>query len=501
MNMTINQIIINSTISETRVAVLSDHKLSELYIEDASQKGIVSNIYKGVVTRVLPGMNSAFVNIGQAKPGFLFGGDVIDPKIIETLKESQTDHTDIKPKNTLPIEKFLSEGQEITVQVAKEALSTKGPRLTQIITVPGRYLVLMPSFNYIGISRRIDSPIERARLKSIVSEVQKDGLGIIIRTAAQGINADELIEDYVKLLKTLEDIEIQKSHVSAPGILYEDLTISQKLIRDLYSEDISEIICDNSEIYSSLKEFIDHNAPSASDKIRYYNAPVPVFEAFSIEAEITKALEKKVSLISGGHIIIEQTEALTSIDVNTGKYTGKGDARHTILQTNLEAVSQIVRQLRIRNIGGIIIVDFIDMESPIDRESVYNALIEELKKDRARTNVLRISELGLVQMTRKRTSESLSRRYMQPCPYCSGTGLVKTCKSEALDLIRTIVKVAEEKNSLSVSVRARQDILEYLLKDYHDVFQAMILDKKIQVQFEPGIASMEQVKSKSFEVF
>ena len=498
--MAVNKILINSTLSETRVAVVSDHKLCELYIEDASQRGIVSNIYKGVVTRVLPGMNSAFVNIGQSKPGFLFGGDVLDPTVIESLKDGQADHTDAKPKNNLPIEKFLSEGQEIVVQVAKEALSTKGPRLTQIVTVPGRFLVLLPSFNYVGISRRIESTAERNRLKSIVSEVQREGVGIIIRTAAQGVNSENLIEDYLKLIKTWEAVENKKSQVSAPGILYEDLNISQKLIRDLYSEDISEIVCDDREIFESLKDFVETNLSSASDKLRHYIKPIPLFEFFGVESEIARALEKKVSLSSGGHIIIEQTEALTSIDVNTGRYTGKGDARHTILQTNLEAVSQIVEHLRIRNIGGIIIVDFIDMENPIDRESVYNALIEELKKDRARTNVLRISELGLVQMTRKRTSESLFRRYMQPCSFCSGTGSVKTCKSEALDLIREIVKVADRKNSLKVSVKARQDILDYLHHEYKDVFKAMILDKKIQVQFEPGLQNLEQVKLNSFEV-
>ena len=499
-DMTSKKIIINSNSYETRIALVEDSRLSELYIEECEKIGIVSNVYKGVVSRILPGMNSAFINIGLSKTGFLFGGDVLDVSAIQLFDESNLDHTDAKPKNSTPIEKILSEGQHIIVQVAKEALGSKGPRLTQVVTVPGRNLVLLPNFRHVGISRRIEAGPERDRLRQIVCSLERENLGVIVRTAAVGADEEQLKDDLAQLIQTWKGVQHGMSHVEAPGILYQDLKLSQKLIRDIYSEDVTEILCDDLDSFLGLKEFLNQNIPSAARKLKHYIGTKPIFDEFGLELDLARALSGRVALPSGGYLILEQTEALTSVDVNTGKFVGRQNARSTILQTNLEATVLLVEQLRVRNIGGIIIVDFIDMEDPVDREIIYNKLLEELKKDRARTNVLRISELGLVQMTRKRTSESLERRFMEPCPRCDGSGSVKTSKFEALELIREIVRISLLHSKMDIQVKARKDIIHSIQNELSDVFKILVLDKKIQVHFEPGFLSNEDLRQPVFDV-
>jgi ribonuclease G len=325
-------------------------------------------------------------------------------------------------------------------------------------------------------------------------------LGLIVRTAAVGAEEEPLKDDLAQLIQTWKGMQRAISHVEAPGILYQDLKLSQKLIRDIYSEDVSEIHCDDGNSFTALSEFLDQNIPSATAKLKHYTGTKPIFDEFGLELDLARAVSGRVALPSGGYIILEQTEALTSVDVNTGKFVGRHNARSTILQTNLEAIVLLVEQLRVRNIGGIIIVDFIDMEDPIDREIIYNKLIEELKKDRARTNVLRISELGLVQMTRKRTSESLERRFMEPCPHCEGSGRVKTSKFQALEVIREIVRISQLHSKMEIQVKARKDIIDSINNELSDVFQILILDKKIQVQFEPGSLSNEDFRQPAFEV-
>ena len=498
--MTSKKIIINSNPYETRIALVEDSRLSELYLEESEKSGIVSNVYKGVISRILPGMNSAFVNIGLAKTGFLFGGDVLDITAIQQYDESNVDHTDAKPKNSKPIEKILSEGQHIIVQVAKEALGTKGPRLTQVVTIPGRFLVLLPNFRHIGISRRIDTGPERDRLRQIVCSLDRENLGIIVRTAAVGADEEQLKDDLVQLIATWKEVLRAVSHVEAPGVLYQDLKLSQKLIRDIYSEDVSEILCDDQDSYAGLKDFLSRNVPTADRKLKLHTGVKPIFDEFGLELDLARALSNRVPLPSGGYLIFQQTEALTSVDVNTGKFVGRQNARTTILQTNLEAAVLLVEQLRVRNIGGIIIVDFIDMEDAVDREIVYNKLLQELKKDRARTNVLRISELGLVQMTRKRTSESLERRFMEACPHCEGSGIVRTSRFEALELIREILRISLLQSKKMIQVKARKDVIDTIQNELSEVFQVLVLDKKIQVQFEPGFLSNEELRQPVFKV-
>jgi len=494
------KIIITSNSCETRIALLKDHRLSEIYFEENSKKGTVANIYKGKVSRVLPGINSAFIDIGGIKTGFLFGGDVIEPTMARETRSIDLDLEGTKPKNVTPIEKILKQGQEIIVQVAKEPIGTKGPRLTQVITLPGRYLVLMPHFRQIGISRRIENTEERERLKGIASKFMPSDLGLIIRTAAFGVTEQDLERDLVELIKSWEKLEAKLDSVNAPSLLYQELAITEKLIRDLFNDQIEEIIVDEFSEFQRLQNFLEAHMPQSKEKLKFYEGPKPIFDHFGIENQLAQALSKKVELKSGGSIVIEQTEALTSIDINTGKDVGKENPKATILKTNLEAAKIICEQLKIRNIGGIIVIDFIDMDDPIDREIIYNGLMEELKNDRARTNVLRISELGVLQMTRKRTIESMSRRQMEECPHCLGCGQVKNVSAESMDMIREILRQSAANQSSKVSVSARKDIIDYINGEIGEVFNLLMKEKKIQVQFEPGRGRLEELRHPSFEV-
>lgn len=500
------QLIINTNSSETRIALLEKGRVAELYVERNREASIVGNIYKGKVIRVLPGMQCAFVNIGLERSAFLYGGDVIDPSSQANRPDSgsMTDSDDMDPRtqkqSKTPIEKCLKEGQEITVQVSKEPLGTKGARVTMLLSIPGRYLVLMPGFQHIGISRRIEKESERQRLKNLILEINPSSFGVIVRTAAKGAHLNHLRKDLRYLAQLWKDLESRIQKKGSPSLLHKDLHIIEKSTRDLYSDEIKQIVIDHEKSHAYLKRFLTATIPGASKKLRLYTDPTPIFDVYGIEMDIGGALNKKVELPSGGYLIIDQTEALTSFDVNTGRFVGQVSAQETILRTNLEAVVQLVAQLRIRNIGGIIVIDFIDMNSSKDREQVYQTLQEELKKDKSRTNVLKISELGLVQMTRKRTADSLERQLMEPCPHCRGRGQVRSPITEALDLLREIERRYLQTGRRKIKVRVRDDIRDWILEEEGALLDELKKKHGIKVEFIVSEVTLHHLAEDSYEV-
>lgn len=495
------KLIVNANVSETRIALLEGERVAELYIERHSSKGLVGSIYKAKVTRVLPGMQSAFVNIGLDRSAFLYGGDVLDADLIREYKRDfDLDESRESHANRKPIEDLIKVGQEILVQVAKEPLGSKGPRVTMLISVPGRYLVLMPDINSIGISRRITDEQERERLRSLMERIKPPTMGIIVRTAGENVDESLLLKDLEYLQKTWANIADRRKLVHSPALLYNEPNIILKTTRDLYSDEVSQIVVDDEQAYQQLRHFLTDTIPGASARLKFYEGDAPVFDAFGVEMDIAVALARKVWLPSGGYIVVDQTEALTSFDVNTGKFVGSSNARDTILKTNMEAVDEIVHQLRVRNIGGIIVLDFIDMEHMEDRERVNLRFAERLKSDKARTNVLSINELGLVQLTRKRTSESLERVMMEPCVYCDGRGRVASVKTEAYNLIRDIVRHVLRTNQKDLRVRAREDIINWLLNEETQLYQGLLDRYGLILHLEKTHLLPEWLQEPSYEI-
>lgn len=501
------QLIINTNRSETRIALLEGDRVAELFIERNRDRGIVGNIYLGTVMRVLPGMQAAFVNIGADRTAFLYGGDIFDPETMtERLSEEEVQNMspeEIRERNQKqrkPIEKLLREGQQIVVQVSKEPLGTKGARVTTYLSLPGRYLVLMPEFAHTGVSRRIADEPERARLLDLVRQIKPEGVGVIIRTAAELINGGHLQKDLKYLLKVWRNVDAKRKRSSPPALIYQDLNLILKTTRDVYSEEIEKIVIDDPEAHEELKRFLNATIPGAGKKLELYTDKTPILDVYGVEMDIAKALSCRIELPSGGYLIIDQTEALTSFDINTGKYVGQVSANETILKTNLEAVKKCVDQFRVRNIGGIIVIDFIDMERLEDRERVYNLLQEELKRDKARTNVLRISELGLVQMTRKRTSESLERQLLDACPYCEGRGRIRSTVTESFDLLREIRRHSIQTGHKQLKIRIRDDIRHYIEHEELDLLKSLIEEFDLDITFTPAAISLGALNDDSYEV-
>ena len=451
-----SEIIINSNPREIRVALVENNQLAEIFIEHKAKKGIVGNIYQGIVTKILPGMQVAFVDIGLEKAGFLYVGDIdlIDLMEFESdeddsedmdLGQDEEESTAGKPSRManrcIPIQDLLKEGQEIVVQVAKNPLGTKGARITSFITLAGRHIVYMPTVNQISVSRRIEDEAEKTRLKNLIAEIGRPDEGYIVRTAGLGKNKEDFMPDVIFLHKLWDNLKGRSDSQEAPCLLYEDLNLIFRSIRDLFNEDVQRLVVDSKIDYEKCIEFCSNYLPHLVDKIEVYKEAVPIFDYYGIEIEINRALGRKTWLKSGGFITIDQTEALVAIDVNTGKFVGHTDPEETILKTNLEAVKEIVYQLRLTNIGGIIIVDFIDMAKEESKEIVWNALTQELKFDRSRTNILKISDLGLVEMTRKRVRGSLSQILCDPCPYCEGRGHIKSPTTVCYEIIRALQRL------------------------------------------------------------
>jgi ribonuclease G len=464
-----SSILINVTREEIRVALVENGQVTGFYIERKRNASIVGNIYKGKVLKILPGMQSAFVDVGLEKSAFLYVGD-IRADILDDyahLFEEEKEGIEImarKRKHDMHIEELIQEGQELLVQVSKDPLGSKGARVTSYSTIPGRYLVLMPNFDHIGISRRIEDEGERARLRGIVEEIKPKGTGLIVRTASEGSSGEELKRDLDFLTHLWDNILKKEDRVNAPALLYSDLDLILRSVRDLMGQDVEKLTVDSVKDLDTIREFVGTYFPELLEKIELYEGREPIFEAYGIEVDISRALDRRVWLKSGGYIVIDQTEAMTVIDVNTGKFVGKEDLEDTILKTNLEAVKEIAYQIRLRNLGGIIIIDFIDMEKLENREKVFGAFTEAMSRDRAKNTISHISELGIIQMTRKRVRESVGRILCETCPYCEGKGFVKSPRTVCYEIFRKMQKVAHHGPKKMV-ITAHPAVAELLLDE------------------------------------
>ncbi|MFT5442803.1 MAG: ribonuclease G, partial [Myxococcota bacterium] len=488
-----NEIVINADPGETRVAILERSTFTELYIERDNDRSVVGNVIKGRVSRVLPGMQAAFVDIGLEKAGFLYVGDYYP--VLEKNKANGGEASNGKQRrygrgSTPPkIETVLREGQEVVVQIAKEPIGTKGARITSNISIPGRHLVLTPGAGRVGVSRRIDSDKERRRLREIVERLRTDDLGFIIRTAGHGVRESDLEADIKYLTSVWNKIKAKMETETSPSVLYSELQLPLKMIRDFANAETSKIAIDSKPVYEELKSFVDEFVAAPKPKIVHYTESKPIFDEYALESRIHDNLERKVMLKSGGHLVFDQGEALTAIDVNTGRFTGKRDLEETILRTNLEAAREVVYQLRFRNIGGLIIIDLIDMESASHREKVYRALQEALRVDKARTNILKISELGLVEMTRKRTRENLLQVLCEPCSYCEGRGFVLSRKSVAYKVLREVRNDLPRFSSRKIAISVNPLVAEQLLREGSDALAQLGTDlgREIEVRARPSI--------------
>lgn len=451
-----SEILINVTPSETRTAVVDNGVLQEVYIERSEYRGLVGNIYKGKVCRILPGMQAAFVEIGLARAAFLHASDISIPKgQTGDLHES---HAEVPSITTL-----LREGQQILVQVIKDPMGTKGARLTTQLSVSSRYLVYMPEAQGIGVSLKIETEEERERLKNcLVSQLTGETGGYILRTAAEGVTEAELLADLQFLHRLWAKLTDRKSSVKCGEPLHEDLPLALRSLRDLFSPEIEKIRIDSSETFQKAVKFSEGFMPECSARLEHYKGDRPLFDLFSVEDEIQKALQRKVLLKSGGYLIFDQTEAMTTVDVNTGGFVGHKNLEETIFKTNLEAAQAIARQLRVRNLGGIIILDFIDMDEQEHRDQVLRTLEKAMVTDRARHSISAVSELGLVEMTRKRTRESLGHILCEPCPCCDGKGYAKSAETVCYEIFREILREAKQYESSQFLVLASHDVIDRL---------------------------------------
>jgi len=451
----VKHILIQAEEGETLVAVLENGQLVEVYVERGTEQRLVGNIYKGRVENVLPGMQAAFVNIGLERNAFLYVEDALKQQ------RGSREGTDAKEKAEYSIGRILREGQEVIVQVVKEPIGTKGARVTTHITLPGRYLVLMPTVDYVGVSRRIESERERERLRRLAEAVKPGGMGLIVRTVAEGVGEEQLRREAEGLGQLWRKIVSRAYQKGAPLLIHRDLELVQRILRDLYSEEVDRITVNQQWLYERAGEFISYLQPG--QKPRLFLETGDLLEKYGVEGEIEKALKRKVWLRSGGYLVIDQMEALTAIDVNTGKYVGSTTLADTVLKTNLEAAVEIARQLRLRNIGGIIIIDFIDMENPDDQAQVVAALEEELKKDKTRARIMGLTQLGLVEMTRKKVQQGLDSLLQRSCPYCEGRGKVlseETVSRRALKKLRLLV---QDTSAAAVLVEAHPAVAALLI--------------------------------------
>jgi ribonuclease G len=477
-------LIVSTTPQETKVALLEDGAVSEIFIEREAHRGIVGNVYKGRVTRVLPGMQSAFVDIGQERDAFLHVADVF-----EELPENLLSPEELVDPNTLPIEDRLHEGQDVVVQVLKEPLGTKGARITSHVSLPGRYLVLMPTVEHVGVSRKITSDEERRRLKTILKEIRQErgGGGLIARTAGQDRDREDFLRDGRYLSKTWDEARALATRQPAPALLHREPSLVQRLLRDLLAGDVGSIRLDNEREFQRTLELVNELLPDLAPRVRLHNGTNPILEEYGVSTELERALRSKVWLPTGGYIVINQTEALVAIDVNTGRFVGKKRLEETLLKANLDAVREIVRQIRLRDLGGIIVVDFIDMEERKSRQKVLAELEQELRKDRSPTKVLSVNEFGLVILTRKRVKQSLERLLCQTCPYCTGSGMIKSVTTVCSEIYDEVKKLAADMDGQRLVLRVNPEVARAMAGDEAPVLRELstLLAREISVQGDP----------------
>jgi len=549
------EMIISSSSHETRVAILEDDQVVEIFIEREHSRGVVGNVYKGRVSKVLPGMQSAFVDLGLERDAFLYVTDVISP-----TEEALEDDEDIpavgaelpeppgpngtsgtngtngedtvepaavaadaaqarpaarqeRPERqerrgrdrtppTTKIEDLLKEGQEVVVQVVKEPLGTKGARITSHLSLPGRFLVYMPTVDHIGISRKIDSRDERRRLRGVVQRFrEQSGLpgGVIIRTAASNRSEEDLLADLTYFQQVWTEVQRRKESERTPAVLFREESLVTKLLRDLLNEQYSAIRIDDEPEYRRVTSFVGRIMPNMLNRVKRYTKEYPIFDEYGVQSEIDKALRSKVWLKSGGYIVINQTEALVAIDVNTGRYIGKksaGRLEDTIVKTNLEAAKEIVRQVRLRDLGGIIVLDLIDMEEKKNRQKVAQAVEQELRKDRAPSKSVQVSDFGLIIITRKRVKSSLERQLTEPCPYCSGTGTIKTSATICYDILTEVKKVSGDLDGYSLVLRVNPEIARALKEESRSVFKEL----EASVGRPVTVRSDEQLHHEQFDL-
>lgn len=451
------EILINVTPMECRVAAVENGVVQELYIERTARRGMVGNIYKGRVVRVLPGMQAAFVEVGHERTAFIHANDIVG----------------VKGEGERPsgISELVHEGQAVIVQVIKDMLGSKGARLTTDLSIPSRYLVYMPHGAHIGVSQRIEDEQERERLKSLVKKLQEENPetvkgGFIIRTVAEGVSESELQRDMEFLVKLWSWVQGRFECSGTPSLIYEELPLYLRTIRDIVGVNVEKVLIDSRETYAKVNEFIRDFMPGMGERVEHYPGERPLFELYNVEDDLQKALQRKVMLKSGGYLIIDQTEAMTTVDVNTGSFVGARTLEDTVFKTNLEATHVIARQLRLRNLGGIIILDFIDMQEAEHKQQVFRALEKMLVRDHAKTKITQVSELGLVEMTRKRTRESLENQLCEMCPVCQGRGTVKTAETLCYEIFREILREARAYDAAhGYHVIANQKVIDRLLGD------------------------------------
>ena len=457
------EIIVNSTPYEVRIAILEDKELVELLIERAEYKRTVGDIYKGVVTAVLPGIQAAFVDIGAEKAAFLHVSDLVDPT--EEDEESSDRRRAGNGRQLPAIQDVLKKGMEILVQVTKEPIATKGPRITTQLSLPGRYAVIMPNADHVGVSRKIEDRSERVRLKGLVEALKPQGCGLIVRTVGEGVERAALEVDVENLVNQWRKIQEKAAGAPAPSLVHQDVGLVIGLVRDILNENVNLLILDDHKGHEQLSDYLRDIAPDMLRQVKFYEDPMPIFDRYGVESEIDKTLDRKVWLKKGGYVVIEQTEALVSVDVNTGRFTGKKNQEETILKTNMLAAREIARQLRLRDIGGIIVIDFIDMESEANKKRVFQELRSALKSDRAKTKAFMVSDLGLVEMSRQRVRPSLYHFMSDQCSYCESTGHVLSLDSIANRIERMLRRVSHYTRARQLRLQASPRVVLFLREE------------------------------------
>jgi ribonuclease G len=505
------EIIINAGPSETRIALLEDKELVEILVERPEAVRRVGDIYKGRVNAVLPGMQAAFVDLGLEKSAFLHASDLQPDSDLDEMFEDDEDGDDRKRsggrgrRDEAPprIEDALKKGQEILVQITKEPIGTKGPRVTTQVSLPGRYLVYMPAHEHVGVSRKIEDRTERTRLKTLLRELRPKGAGVIVRTVGAEQGRKEFQSDVKYLEQLWQKIEKQAERSRAPALLHQEMEFTTGLIRDIFTEDVAQLVIDSKEEHRQILRYLSTYAPELKPRVKQYRGEAPIFDHFGIEGEIEKAMERKVWLKKGGYITIDQTEALVAIDVNTGRFTGKKSQEETILKTNLEAAEEIARQLRLRDLGGIVVLDFIDMEDEANKKAVVDTLRNRLTRDRSRTKAFAVSDLGLVEMTRQRQRPSLANYFTENCAACEGTGRVLSLSSATLKIERMLRRVGQRSRERQLLLRVHPDVAVHLVEQNADRLERLEKQYRFRVEIrdDPSLRRDEirLFRGKTFE--